>query len=117
MTAPTVSGRQLHIEQAIAVSNINSLPVRGETVEKLPGGLRTLLVSDPHFRLYACDLGGRLSLAAGKMQFLSATAKGCTLCWEDHRISLLPWQTAVLPAALPEIAVEGRGRILVSSPA
>ena len=109
--------RQLHIEQAIAVSNINSLPVRGETVEKLPGGLRTLLVSDPHFRLYACDLGGRLSLATGKMQFLSATAKGCTLCWEDHRISLLPWQTAVLPAALPEIAVEGRGRILVSSPA
>ena len=109
--------RQLHIEQAIAVSNINFLPVRGETVEKFPGGRRTLLVSDPHFRLYACDLDGRLSLAAGKMQFLSATAKGCTLCWEDHRISLLPWQTAVLPAALPEIAVEGRGRILVSSPA
>ena len=76
-----------------------------------------LLVSDPHFRLYACDLDGRLSLAAGKMQFLSATAKGCTLCWEDHRIPLLPWQTAILPAALPEIAVEGRGRILVSSPA
>jgi mannose-6-phosphate isomerase len=109
--------RQLHIEQAVAVSNVNSVPVRTEETEDLPGGRRTLLVSDPHFRLYACDLGDRLSLTAGKMQFLSATAKGCTLCWEDHRISLLPWQTAVLPAALPEIAVEGRGRILVSSPA
>ena len=109
--------RQLHIEQAVAVSNVNSLPVREETVEKLPGGLRTLLVSDPHFRLYACDLGGSLSLPAGKMQFLTATAKGCTLCWEDHRESLLPWQSAVIPAGLPEIAVEGSGRILVSSPA
>ena len=107
--------RQLHIEQAVAVSNVNSVPVRTEETEDLPGGRRTLLVRDPHFLLYAYDLDGRLTLPTGKMQFLTATAKGCTLCWENHQETLLPWQTAVLPAALPEIAVEGSGRILISA--
>ncbi len=107
--------RQLHIEQAVAVSNVNSLPVRTEETEDLPGGRRALLVRDPHFLLYAYDLDGRLTLPTGKMQFLTATAKGCTLCWENHQETLLPWQTAVLPAALPDISVEGFGRFLVSA--
>ncbi|QTE70401.1 class I mannose-6-phosphate isomerase [Clostridiales bacterium FE2011] len=107
--------RQLHIEQAVAVSNVNSVPVRTEETEDLPGGRRTLLVSDPHFRLSAYDLSGKLSLPTGKMQFLTATAKGCTLCWENHREPLLPWQTAVLPAALPDVSVDGFGRFLVSA--
>ena len=107
--------RCYEIEQAVAVSNVNSVPVRTEETEDLPGGRRTLLVSDPHFLLYAYDLDGRLTLPTGKMQFLTATAKGCTLCWENHQETLLPWQTAVLPAALPEIAVEGSGRILISA--
>ena len=107
--------RQLHIEQAVAVSNVNSVPVRTEETEDLPGGRRTLLVRDPHFLLYAYDLDGRLTLPTGKMQFLTATAKGCTLCWENHQETLLPWQTAVLPAALPDVSVEGFGRFLVSA--
>ncbi len=107
--------RQLHIEQAVAVSNVNSVPVRTEETEDLPGGRRTLLVSDPHFLLYAYDLDGRLTLPTGKMQFLTATAKGCTLCWENHQETLLPWQTAVLPAALPDVSVDGFGRFLVSA--
>ena len=106
--------RRLHIDQAVAVSNIDSLPVRTETTEELPGGRRTLLVSDPHFRLYAYDLSGSVSLPVGKMQFLTATAKGCTLCWKDHREPLLPWQTALIPAALPQLSVEGAGRVLIS---
>ena len=107
--------RQLHIEQAVAVSNVNSVPVRTEETEDLPGGRRTLLVRDPHFLLYAYDLDGRLTLPTGKMQFLTATAKGCTLCWENHQETLLPWQTAVLPAALPDVSVDGFGRFLVSA--
>ena len=107
--------RQLHIEQAVAVSNVNSVPVRTEETEDLPGGRRTLLVRDPHFLLYAYDLDGRLTLPTGKMQFLTATAKGCTLCWENHQETLLPWQTAVLPAALPDVSVEGFGRFLIST--
>ncbi len=106
--------RQLHIDQAVAVSNVDSLPVRTEETEDLPGGRRTLLVNDPHFRLYACDLSGSLSLPAGKMQFLTATAKGCVLAWGNHREALLPWQTVLIPAALPDISVEGSGRVLIS---
>ena len=107
--------RQLHIEQALSVSKSGTLPRQAGETEQQPGGRRTLLVRDPHFLLYAYDLDGRLTLPTGKMQFLTATAKGCTLCWEDHRETLSPWQSAVLPAALPEIAVEGSGRVLVST--
>ena len=107
--------RQLHIDQAVSVSKTGRVPRQTGKTEELPGGRRTLLVSDPHFLLYAYDLDGRLSLPAGKMQFLTATAKGCVLCWESHREALLPWQSVVLPAALPDITVEGSGRILVST--
>ena len=107
--------RQLHIDQAVSVSKTGRVPRQTGKTEELPGGRLTLLVSDPHFLLYAYDLDGRLSLPAGKMQFLTATAKGCVLCWESHREALLPWQSAVLPAALPDITVEGSGRILVST--
>ena len=107
--------RPLHIEQALSVSKSGVLPRQAGETEKQPGGRRTLLVSDPHFLLYAYDLDGRLTLPTGKMQFLTATAKGCTLCWQDRREPLLPWQSAVLPAGLSEIAVEGSGRILVSA--
>ena len=107
--------RPLHIEQALSVSKSGVLPRQAGETEKQPGGRRTLLVSDPHFLLYAYDLDGRLTLPTGKMQFLTATAKGCTLCWQDRREPLLPWQSAVIPAGLSEIAVEGSGRILVSA--
>ena len=107
--------RPLHIDQAISVSNSGTPPCQTSETEDLPGGRRTLLVRDPHFLLYAYDLDGKLTLPTGKMQFLTATAKGCTLCWENQQEPLLPWQSAVLPAALPEIAVEGSGRILISA--
>ena len=107
--------RPLHIDQAISVSNSGTPPCQASETEDLPGGRRTLLVSDPHFQLYAYDLDGRMTLPTGKMQFLTATAKGCTLCWENHRETLLPWQTAVLPAALPDVSVEGFGRFLIST--
>ena len=107
--------RALHIEQALSVSRPRKVPPQAEKTEELSGGRRTLLVSDPHFLLHAYDLSGRLSLPVGKMQFLTATAKGCTLCWRDRQEPLLPWQSAVLPAGLSEIAVEGSGRILVST--
>ena len=107
--------RQLHIDQAVAVSNVDSLPVRTEKTENLPGGRCTLLVDDPHFRLSAFDLNGSLSLPTGKMQFLTATAKGCTLSWDNHREALLPWQTALIPAAQDALSIEGSGRILISA--
>ena len=97
------------------VSIVMALPRQSGETEEQPGGRRTLLVRDPHFLLYAYDLDGRLTLPTGKMQFLTATAKGCTLCWENQQEPLLPWQSAVLPAALPEIAVEGSGRIFISA--
>ena len=107
--------RPLHIDQAISVSNSGTPPCQTSETEDLPGGRRTLLVRDPHFLLYAYDLDGKLTLPTGKMHFLTATAKGCTLCWENQQEPLLPWQSAVLPAALPEIAVEGSGRIFISA--
>lgn len=108
--------RPLHIEQALSVSRSGAVPGQaGGEEEEHAGGRSILLVSDPHFRLYAYDLRGRLSLPAGRMQFLTATARGCVLFWKNRQETLLPWQSAVLPAALTEIAVEGCGRVLVAS--
>ena len=107
--------RQLHIDQAVSVSKTGRVPRQTGKTEELPGGRRTLLVSDPHFLLYAYDLDGRLSLPAGKMQFLTATAKGCALYWEDRQETLLPWQTALLPAGLQGVSVESSSRVLVST--
>ena len=107
--------RELHTRQALSVSKADSEPEQagGET-EKREGGTSTMLVSDPHFRLYAVDLDGTWELPAGSMQFLTPTVP-CTLLWEDHSDELRPWQSVLIPAKADPVRIRGNGRILVSS--
>ncbi len=107
--------RELHTRQALSVSKADSVPEQagGET-EKREGGTSTMLVSDPHFRLYAVDLDGTWELPAGSMQFLTPTVP-CTLLWGDHSHELRAWQSVLIPAKADPVWVRGTGRILVSA--
>ena len=106
--------RELHTSQALSVSSYGDTPApakpRGISRE---GGTSTLLVDDPHFRLYAVDLDGTYRLPAGEMQFLTATGP-CELRWENHRQALAPWQSALVPAGMHAVDVSGHCRILLS---
>ena len=106
--------RELNLRKALDVSRTGRLPEqRAEQVIRAEGGKMTLLVSDPHFRLYAADLDGTFSLPAGEMLFVTPTA-GCTLQWEDNGLELAPWQSALIPACMAETKISGSGRVLVS---
>ena len=107
--------RELHLRKALDVSRTGRLPEqRAEQVIRAEGGKMTLLISDPHFRLYAADLDGTFSLPAGEMLFVTPTA-GCTLQWEDNGLELAAWQSALIPACMSETKISGSGRVLVSS--
>ena len=106
--------RELHTSQALSVSHLEGLPapVKPEGIPR-EGGTSTLLVKDPHFRLYAVDLDGTYRLSSGEMQFLTA-AVPCELRWGKHRQALKPWQSALIPAGMKAVDVSGSGRILLS---
>ena len=106
--------RELHLCKALDVSRTGRVPEQhAEQVICSAGGKMTLLVSDPHFRLYAADLDGTFSLPAGEMLFVTPT-EGCTLQWEDNGLELAPWQSALIPACMAGTKISGSGRVLVS---
>ena len=106
--------RELHLRQALDVSNPDSIPESNEkTLTGCAGGTAALLISDPHFRLYALDLEGTYTLSGGRMQFVTPTAP-CTLRWEGGSLELAPWQSALIPAGIRSFEVTGSGRVLLS---
>ncbi len=106
--------RELHLRQALDVSSPDSLPSPREE-EEVPfeGGKMKLLVSDPHFRLYAVDLDGTFSLPTGKMMFMTPTV-GCTLHWGEDSQELASWQSVLIPAEMGKAEISGSGRVLLS---
>ena len=106
--------RELHTARALDVSRPEGLPEAGTgTGNRCMGGTETLLVDDPHFRLYAVDLDGTYALPAGEMAFLTPTTS-CTLRWGKNREELLPYRSALIPAGSQPVSVTGNGRILLS---
>ena len=106
--------RELHTARALDVSRPEGLPEAGTgTGNRHTGGTETLLVDDPHFRLYAVDLDGTYALPAGEMAFLTPTTS-CTLRWGKNREELLPYRSALIPAGSQPVSVTGNGRILLS---
>lgn len=106
--------RELHTARALDVSRPEGLPEAGTgTGNRHTGGTETLLVDDPHFRLYAVDLDGTYALPAGEMAFLTPTTS-CSLRWGKNREELLPYRSALIPAGSQPVSVTGNGRILLS---
>lgn len=106
--------RMLHTRQAIDVSNTDSLPAGGEQAENLCfDGKGRVLVDDPHFQLLSVDVEDEVTLPGGKMQFITATMP-CTLRWGREEQSIVPYQSALVPADMTSMQIAGKGRILVS---
>ena len=106
--------RELHLRQALDVSNPDSVPVQVEKkMLNSTGGTFTLLVSDPHFRLYALDLKGTFALPCGRMQFVTPTG-ACSLSWDGGSLKLEPWQSVLIPAGIGSVEVTGNSRVLLS---
>ena len=106
--------RELHLSQALDVSNPDGVPESAEKEEmKCAGGTVTCLVDDPHFSLYAVDLDGTFSLPVGKMLFVTPT-EPCTIRWEGNSQELMPYQSALIPAGMGMVEVSGSGRMLLS---
>ena len=95
--------RELHLKQALDVSRTEGAPETKEKTETQCGGTATLLVDDPHFRLYAVDLDGTFSLPEGKMMFVTPTA-ACTIRWGENSQELAPYQSALIPAGMVRLA-------------
>ena len=108
--------RELHTEQAFAVSRTGGLPERPEAAEeRQPGGTGRILVDDPHFRLCAMDLDGTFRLPDGSMLFVTPTVP-CTVSWDGQEQSVNPWQSVLVPAGLRSVSITGKGRILAAGP-
>ena len=106
--------RELHTARALDVSRPDSLPgAETGAGNRRAGGTETLLVDDPHFRLYTVDLDGTYVLPAGEMAFVTPTSP-CTLRWGKNRVKLEAFRSAVIPAGLLPVSVTGNGRILMS---
>ena len=105
--------RELHTRQALAVSSPGVPAVQAPETRKTPGGSSTLLVSDPHFRLYAVDLDGDYSLPSGRMLFLTPVS-GCTLRWDTGTQPVAPFRSVLIPAGMKSVTLSGTGRVLVA---
>ena len=106
--------RELHLRQALEVTHPDEKPEAAEKKEtRYAGGTTELLVSDPHFQLYAVDLDGTFSLPEGRMQFVTPTAP-CTIRWEGSSQELAPFQSVLIPAQMGSVEVSGNGRMLLS---
>ena len=107
--------RELHLRQALEVSNPDGmLETAGDNGSMASeDSAATLLVDDPHFRLYAVDLDGNFRLQAGRMQFITPLA-GYTLHWAGNTRELAPYQSVLIPAGMGAAEVSGRGRVLLS---
>lgn len=106
--------RELHLRQALEVSIPGGQPEPGVgTATCCTGKTAKLLVSDPHFRLYAVDLDGTYTLPAGRMMFVTPTAE-CRIRWGENSLALAPYQSALIPAGTGRTELSGRGRVLLS---
>ena len=78
------------------------------------GGSRTYYVSDDAMELCRLNVSGSMPLEGGRMKFLTAL-EPCALKWADGEAELPSFQTAVIPAAMEDVRVEGQARLMMSS--
>ena len=107
--------RSLHISEAL--SNLDARRVlhknEGTTV-LCKGGSRTYYICDDHLELCRLNLSGTMPLESGRMLILTPLGE-CELYWGGEHMSLNPFSTFIVPAALEEVAIVGHTKVLVSS--
>ena len=108
--------RELHTEKALDVSRVGDIlpKCEGATVLK-KGGSVTYYISDGNFELCRLNVSGKMPLHDGRMHMITPMAP-CKITWEGGEISVMPFSTVLIPAALENVFIEGDLKALMSSP-
>lgn len=107
--------RERHPEQALAVTDPERRLDKNEGTTVLrKGGSVTYYISNTHFEFCRLNLSGKMPLPAGRMLLLTPLGE-CSLKWNDEAMSLTPFSTTIVPAALEGVVLEGCTKVLMSS--
>lgn len=86
------------------------------TTSLCKGGSRTYYAADAHFEFCRLNLSGRMPLHDGRMHLITPLAP-CKLCWANESIELLPFESAIIPAALEDVFIESEDcKLFCTSP-
>ena len=107
--------RETHFEQALAVTDPERKLEKNEGTTVLrKGGSVTYYIANAHFEFCRLNLSGKMPLASGRMLILTPLSE-CTLHWGDETMTLSPFSTVIVPAALEGVVIEGHTKVLMSS--
>lgn len=107
--------RQLHIEQALRVSDAKRRLAKVEgTTELVRGGSVTHYICDRHFHMMRLNVSGDMPLESGRMLFVTPT-ESMTLRWPGCELTCAPFDSILVPAALEGACLCGAGKALVSA--
>ena len=106
--------RPLQIEQALKVCRPDLHMEKNEgTTVLCKGGSRTYYICDDHFELCRLNLSGKMPLESGRMLFLTPLTE-CLLRWKDGEMTLNPFDSVLVPAALEQVELQGDTKVLMS---
>lgn len=108
---PESAGRALHLAECAEVAR----PGEAQVIEAELYGAEALLVRCPHFTLTRLSVDGEAlhrSTAQTGLECLTATEGTLDLQTREGTLTLHPFDTVLLPAALGDYTVSGSGRLL-----
>jgi len=110
------NSRQLHTEQAVAVTDAQMKPAKiFGTTSLCKGGSRTYYISNKYFELCRLNLSGKMPIDDGRMLFLTPLGP-CKICWEDEELELMPFDSVLVPAGLKGVTLVSEDcKLLMSS--
>ena len=107
--------RPMHFAQALDVVDPDRLLEKNEGTTVLrKGGSVTYYISNTHFEFCRLNLSGKMPLPEGRMLLLTPLGE-CDLRWGEEAMALTPFSTVIVPAALTDVVLEGRTKVLMSS--
>ena len=105
--------RQLHLEQALAVTDLN---LQREPIPA-PDTPQSRVLDETYFSLDLICSGGRAFLPrVTDFGLLTALDEGLELCWEGASLPLRKGETFLLPCTCPRLTLKGSGRAALSMP-
>ena len=107
--------RQLHTQKALDVTRpeLNLDKVAGATV-LTHGGSITHYICDDNFALMRLNVAGSMPLDFKYMAFVTPLDE-CKIVWGGGKVTLRPFQTALIPACVNDARIEGHLTALCSS--
>lgn len=107
-------GRELHLEQALAVVDLNCAPLPVRVTDAY--GTRRL-VNEDRFTLDVIRCGGVEFLPEeGEFGFLTALQGELTLRWDSGEMKMRPGETCFLPRNAPRLHLRGEGYAALAMP-